>query len=142
LLHWKIFFALLLTIVGGATSIYALTTPFARAKLLIGVGAGLYMILLGIYTLWLGYLITPTCFRGTVPSSKKKVWVQSKMELPAASYHLTLLNPKDGRPLQCTKTWNIGNWIHEDGVVSGSAFCADMAAFIKSDDFRSNIRKE
>ncbi|PJF17158.1 putative signal peptidase complex subunit spc25 [Paramicrosporidium saccamoebae] len=142
LVNYKLLFVLTLTIVGGATSYYAFITPFAKGRILVGAGVALYMVVLGLYTLSLGFLMTSTCFRGTQPSTKKMVWIQSKLELPAAIYHLTLLNPKTGKPLKCTKSWSIGAWICEDGKVSPTAFCADMEAFIKSDNFKSALRSE
>ena len=131
-----------MTAVGGITGLYAYAAPFEQTRLFVGLGAGCYLLLWGLNNLWLMYSITSTCFRGTVAGSKKEIWVQSKLELPAADYRLTLLSPKDSRPLKCTRAWNIGTWIREDGIVAGDAFCKDMAAFIKSDDFKSNIRSD
>lgn len=117
-------------------------TPFVDGKLLVGLGSGLYMLILGLYTLSISYLMVPTCFRGAHPSTKKTIWVKGQLELPDAKYRLTLLEPKTGKPSKCSQAWEICRWIHEDGVISGSAFCADMEKFTRSDDFKSILRAD
>lgn len=142
LLHYKLLFVSSLTVIGGMTSLYAYLTPFAKAKLLVGLGAATYMTLLGFYTLWLSYMIIPTCFRGTAPSSRKEIWIQSKLELPSANYSITLVDSKSGKPLKCTKSWNIGSFIREDGTVGGLEFCSEMAKFASSNDFKAATKSE
>ena len=143
LLYQKLFFALSLTILGGVTGLYARFTPFSQARLLTAIGAGLYMIILSYYTLWLGYLHISTCFRGVAPSpSKKVIWIQSGLELPSAIYRLTLLNPSTGKATNVSMAWCIGQLIQEDGVISGESFCLALRSFISSDPFKSHLKNE
>lgn len=142
LLYKKLAFALTLAIVGGITGLYARFTPFAKAKLLTAMGAGCYMLLLGYYTVWLGYLITPTCFRGLQPGTRRLVWVSSELELPRAMYRLTLLNPTTGAPSKVAGSWCIGELIQDDGVVSGEALCTVLGKFVSSDAFKAFLKAE
>lgn len=141
-LNIKVMFQLVLTIVGVVTSVYAYLKPFKEAKLLVGVGAASYMIIMGLYTVWLSRFTISTCFRGSSPMGRKPVWLQSKMELASAEYCLYAVNPLTGGPLGCKRAWNVGRWIHEDDKISGAAFCSDLSAFVASDSFKSLLRSE
>lgn len=142
ILHGKLFFTALLTIVGGATTAHALLNPFEEVKLWIGIGSALYMIILGIYTAWLTFYLVPTCFRGTAQSSRKTVWLQSRIDPQTASYRLMAVDPKTGKSRHCEQSWNVGNWIHEDGTFSGEAFCSSLATFVTSEQFKSLMRSD
>lgn len=143
LVNVKLAFSIGLTVLGGATGLYALRTPFAEGKLLTGLGALLYMILLGAYTGWLAFLQVPTCFRGQSQAGRKKIWLQSRLEPVDGTYWLTALDPKTGQPVpKCTQGWCVGEWIHEGGAISGSALCAALATFVYSEAFKSLLRSE
>lgn len=141
-LNGRVLFLLLLTVIAVVTSAYAYWVPFNEAKVLIGVGAASYMIILGVYSAWLSLFTTSTCFRGRSPVGRKLVWLQSKMDLAPAEYGLLAVNPVNGASLGCQKAWHVGRWIHENGTISGAAFCADMAAFVASDAFKALLRSE
>lgn len=121
---------------------YARFTPFQSAKLLTAIGSGLYLVILGYYTLWLAYLHVQTCFRGKVVGGKKEIWLQSKFELPNGEYRLTVLDPVTGKSTDVTEKWNVGQWIYEDGMICGDLFCSSMKDFISSNSFKSFLKSD
>lgn len=127
---------------GGITGLYARFTPFSEAKVLTALGAGCYMLILGYYTVWLSYFITPTCFRGLQPGTRRPIWISSDLELPSALYRLTLLSPTTGAPSKVTYSWPIGELIQDDGVVSGDSFCAALNKFVSLDAFKAFLKTE
>lgn len=134
-IHGHLAFNITLAAIGAATSLYGYMTPFAKAKLLVGLGAGLYLSLNVIYYFWCKFLHTPTCFRGSPPKNASKIiWIGSNLSLPAANYQLFLINPATGKKQGPIKEWNIGSWIYADGQISNDGFAASMEDFARGID--------
>lgn len=149
----KLGFLVVLTIIGGATGLYARFTPFENAKLLTGIGAAAYLFLLGYFTLWTSFLTVPTCFRGTAAANatkgttasstgRKSLWLKSELHLPEAVYELQVLDPRTGKLTKINKKWQIDEWIYEDGVICGEYFCQAMREFLSSDVLKSYLKSD
>lgn len=133
LLNWKLVLNFIMTLIGGATALYAIKTPFANSKLIVGVGSLAYLLLQGVYYIWLTYFVQRTCFRGTSPKAPHKtIWIESKLALPEANYQLYLVNPVTGKQQGPTQEWNIGTLIYEDGQICGDSFVASMESFLRN----------
>ena len=127
----KLFVYLALNFIGIATVLYShFVKPFARTRLLVGIGSTIYLVLTGLWTLYLQFRVVHTVYRGRKnKSSKKDIWLRSSVKFPQALYRIEVI---DSISLKVTETLEteVGKWIDSEGIV-----CEDVLF----DDLKQNL---
>lgn len=131
LLILKVAIYFLLNVIGVATGLYTyLTKPFAAARLLTGIGAAVYLLGMGLFTLLLQYHIVGTIYRG-FNAKNRALWIQSKMLFPEATYLLRLSRPEAPKKPFLQFEIAAGSWLTEEGEIVGEAVYADLKREMK-----------
>lgn len=134
----KLWFGLLLTVIGSAVTIYSFKIPFNDSKQLVAVGASLYFIVQSLLFASLTYFTIPTLYRGNF-NDGKSIWIQTDLRLPEAKYEISIIdnpskklsfpNISKAKP-SLNASWPVQEIIREDGMVDPEEFCRLMDEFL------------
>lgn len=129
LLALKVGVYFVLNVIGVATGFYAYAVkPFAATRLLTGIGAAIYLLGMGAFTLLLQHYLTPTNYRGS--QGRKTLWLCSKMLYPQAIYTVNACI-KGGKSFDFQIP--VGAWLTAEGEIVGEAVYQDLKSHLKFD---------
>lgn len=127
-INWKIFWLLLINLVGAAGLLYEYKTDFQTAKLVVGLTSAFFLIVYNVHHYYTAWFCPNTFYRGSLKDGKKSVWLTSHIRLPEAVYELTILEGRTGKEL-CKSAKFIGDWIHVDDFVDVKSLINDLESF-------------
>lgn len=129
LLALKVGVYFVLNVIGVATGVYAYAVkPFAATRLLTGIGAAIYLLGMGVFTLLLQHYLTPTIYRGS--QGRKTLWLCSTMLYPQAIYSVNACI-KGGKSFEFHIP--VGAWLTAEGEIVGEAVYGDLKSQLKLD---------
>jgi hypothetical protein len=118
-----------LNLLCGVTAAYGYyVKPFEKTKVLVGTGSVIYLLLSGIWSLYLQYCATQTIYRGS-KSNQKAIWLRSSTKHPQAIYRLEIVDSstavKAGKVVDALEV-PVGDWIDVEGNVCVQKIFADL----------------
>lgn len=127
LINGKLCFLFALNLLGGIATVLGLLYPFQQVKWWVGACAIPYSIIINLYNFYNYWYPSGIFFRGQ--RDGKVIQVESKLVLPEAIYQVRVL---EGQRELAKGSWGVGEWIEEEGYVSGLAMHNALNAFTRS----------
>lgn len=136
-INLRLIIIILINLLGSGTALYAFLTPFAKAKMIVALGAVSYLVILGLWTVYQGWIMPKYFFKGCNKGGKKHFYLTSKLELPEAAYSIQLHCNRNGikagkLDLLHEFAVSLGDWVDVDGYIDPISFCQSMNKEIKN----------
>ena len=141
----KLAYYTLLNVLGIVTGLYGyFVRPWEKVRLLVGLGATLYLLLSALWMLLSAYFLTSTTFRGsnnniinnnaavTKDNKKNVVWVRSECFLPEGVYRVKRIDPVTGKEGEVLGEGHVQLWVNDKGRILAEKICRELFASIAS----------
>lgn len=113
----------IMNVIGLATGLYGyFVKPWAKVRLLVGVGSFIYLLISVIWLAVSSFLMTATTFRGTA-DKRKKLWLRSECFLPEAVYCVKQIDAVSGKEAEVLGEGHVQEWVDDRGRLLAEKFC-------------------